>query len=225
VILACVTNGLAEMAVLYLVPGGLIHLAGRWVDDAFGFIAGWNFFFYEALSVPFETTALIMVLKFWRDDIPAHDGPHASFSTVASPFIQEFSISIVPPYPPSSVLFCYAMTKAPLSNLGHQYSYSGRAVAQTTFNSKLSNINNGAVETIVILTQPQTSIRTHTQAADGFRTTNMNAKDARLTSTLTSYAARSSVSLLGANQSRNERRRKVDSTGSSSLLWMTIHVS
>ena len=71
VILGCVTNGLAEMTVLYPVPGGFIRLAGRWVDDAFGFMAGWNFFFYEALSVPFEITALIMVLKFWRDDIPA----------------------------------------------------------------------------------------------------------------------------------------------------------
>lgn len=71
VILGCVTNGLAEMTVLYPIPGGFIRLAGRWVDDAFGFMAGWNFFFYEALSVPFEITALIMVLKFWRDDIPA----------------------------------------------------------------------------------------------------------------------------------------------------------
>lgn len=35
-----------------------------------GFMAGWNFFFYEALLIPFEITALNLVLSFWRDDIP-----------------------------------------------------------------------------------------------------------------------------------------------------------
>ncbi|KNG87602.1 hypothetical protein ANOM_005437 [Aspergillus nomiae NRRL 13137] len=69
-ILACVNNCLAEMTVLYPVPGGFIRLAGKWVDDAFGFMAGWNFFLFEALSIPFEITAINMVLSFWRDDIP-----------------------------------------------------------------------------------------------------------------------------------------------------------
>ena len=45
-------------------------MAGKWVDEAFGFAAGWNFFFYEALLIPFEITALNLVLSFWRDDIP-----------------------------------------------------------------------------------------------------------------------------------------------------------
>jgi amino acid transporter len=33
-------------------------------------MAGWNFFLYEALLIPFEITALNLVLKYWRDDIP-----------------------------------------------------------------------------------------------------------------------------------------------------------
>jgi amino acid transporter len=45
-------------------------MAGHWVDEALGFMAGWNFFFYEALLIPFEITALNLVLSFWRDDIP-----------------------------------------------------------------------------------------------------------------------------------------------------------
>lgn len=53
------------------VSGGFIRLAGKWVDEAFGFMAGWNFFFYEALLIPFEITALNLVLSYWRDDIPA----------------------------------------------------------------------------------------------------------------------------------------------------------
>lgn len=35
-----------------------------------GFMAGWNFFFYEAFLIPFEITALHTVLTYWRDDIP-----------------------------------------------------------------------------------------------------------------------------------------------------------
>ncbi|KAL4884848.1 amino acid transporter [Aspergillus karnatakaensis] len=70
-ILSCVNNSVAEMTVLHPVPGGFIRMAGKWVDDAFGFMAGWNFFIYEALTIPFEITALTMTLSFWRDDIPA----------------------------------------------------------------------------------------------------------------------------------------------------------
>ncbi|KAK4238812.1 amino acid permease-domain-containing protein [Achaetomium macrosporum] len=66
-----VNNSIAEMATYMPVSGGFIRMAGRWVDEAFGFMVGWNFFLYEALMVPFEIAALNVVLKFWRDDIPA----------------------------------------------------------------------------------------------------------------------------------------------------------
>ncbi|KAF2629879.1 hypothetical protein BU25DRAFT_456308 [Macroventuria anomochaeta] len=33
-------------------------------------MAGWNFFLYEALLIPFEITAINMVPNFWKDDIP-----------------------------------------------------------------------------------------------------------------------------------------------------------
>ncbi|KAL5330298.1 hypothetical protein ACEPPN_003824 [Leptodophora sp. 'Broadleaf-Isolate-01'] len=52
------------------VSASFIRHAGHWVDDAFGFMAGWNFFFYEAILVSFEIVALNLVLTFWRDDIP-----------------------------------------------------------------------------------------------------------------------------------------------------------
>lgn len=41
--LAMVNNSIAEMSVAYPVSGGFIRLAGKWVDDALGFMAGWNF--------------------------------------------------------------------------------------------------------------------------------------------------------------------------------------
>jgi amino acid transporter len=69
-VMALVNNSMAEMATYMPVTGGFVRMAGHWVDEAFGFMAGWNFFFYEALLIPFEITALNLVLSFWRDDIP-----------------------------------------------------------------------------------------------------------------------------------------------------------
>ena len=47
IFLAMVNNCLAEMSTAFPVSGGFIRLAGKWVDDALGFMVGWNF-----LSVP-----------------------------------------------------------------------------------------------------------------------------------------------------------------------------
>ncbi|EMC96655.1 hypothetical protein BAUCODRAFT_34035 [Baudoinia panamericana UAMH 10762] len=70
-VIAMANNCVAEMTILYPVSGGFVRLAGHFVDDAFGFMAGWNFFLYEVLLIPFEITALDVVLGFWRDDIPS----------------------------------------------------------------------------------------------------------------------------------------------------------
>ncbi|KAJ5161587.1 hypothetical protein N7492_006979 [Penicillium capsulatum] len=64
--LAMVNNSLAEMCTAFPVSGGFIRLAGKWVDDALGFMVGWNFFFYEALLIPFEISAFTLVLSFWN---------------------------------------------------------------------------------------------------------------------------------------------------------------
>lgn len=69
--LGLVNNCIAEMTIFMPVSGGFVRLAGQWVDEAFGFMAGWNFFFYEALLIPFEITALTTVLGYWSDNIPA----------------------------------------------------------------------------------------------------------------------------------------------------------
>lgn len=69
-VLCCVNNCTAEMIVFQPVSGGFVRLAGHWFDDALGFMVGYNFFLYEALLIPFEITAINLVLRFWRDDIP-----------------------------------------------------------------------------------------------------------------------------------------------------------
>ncbi|KAL1596585.1 hypothetical protein SLS60_009233 [Paraconiothyrium brasiliense] len=69
-ILALANNCMAEMAVFMPVVGGWVRMGSKWVDEAYGFMAGWNFFLYEAVLIPFEISALNLVLTFWRDDIP-----------------------------------------------------------------------------------------------------------------------------------------------------------
>jgi amino acid transporter len=71
IMVALVTNGLAEMTIYMPISGAFIRFAGNWVDEAWGFMCGWNFFFYEAFLIPFEIAALCLVLGFWSDDIPA----------------------------------------------------------------------------------------------------------------------------------------------------------
>ncbi|KAI1099521.1 amino acid permease/ SLC12A domain-containing protein [Jackrogersella minutella] len=68
--MALVNNCMAEMAVFQPVTGAFIRMASKWVDESLGFMAGWNFFLYEVLLIPFEITALTSVLSYWRDDIP-----------------------------------------------------------------------------------------------------------------------------------------------------------
>lgn len=65
IMLGLVNNCVAEMTTYMPVSGGFIRLAGKWVDEAFGFMAGWNFFLYEALLIPFEISALNLVLSYW----------------------------------------------------------------------------------------------------------------------------------------------------------------
>lgn len=70
-VVGLVNNCIAEMATRHPVSGGFIPMAAKWCDEALGFTAGWNFFLYEALLIPFEITAATGVLSFWSDHIPA----------------------------------------------------------------------------------------------------------------------------------------------------------
>lgn len=42
IVLAMVNNCVAEMTTAFPVSGGFIRHAGHWVDDALGFMVGWN---------------------------------------------------------------------------------------------------------------------------------------------------------------------------------------
>ncbi|KAH8911330.1 putative carnitine transport protein [Coniochaeta sp. PMI_546] len=66
-----ITVSLAEMVTYLPISSPFIRFAGRYVDPAFGFAAGWNFFIFEAMLVPFEITACNVIIHYWSDAVPA----------------------------------------------------------------------------------------------------------------------------------------------------------
>ncbi|KAF2761651.1 amino acid transporter [Pseudovirgaria hyperparasitica] len=67
----CVTLCMAEMATYLPISSPFIRFAGRFVDEAFGFAAGWNFFVFQAALVPFEIVACNLIIHFWSDAVHA----------------------------------------------------------------------------------------------------------------------------------------------------------
>ncbi|GAB0135522.1 hypothetical protein EsDP_00003857 [Epichloe bromicola] len=65
-----ITLCMAEMVTYLPISSPFIRFAGRFVDEAFGFAAGWNFFVFEAALVPFEVVACNFILHFWTEAIP-----------------------------------------------------------------------------------------------------------------------------------------------------------
>lgn len=62
--------GMAEMVTYLPISSPFVRFAGRYVDEAFGVAAGYNFFIFEAALVPFEVTACNMIINYWSDAVP-----------------------------------------------------------------------------------------------------------------------------------------------------------
>ncbi|KAF8317135.1 general amino acid permease 1 [Clavulina sp. PMI_390] len=56
---------LGEMTTFAPISGTFPHFAARWVDPAFGFAIGWNYFYGQAITIPVEISAAQIVLTFW----------------------------------------------------------------------------------------------------------------------------------------------------------------
>ncbi|MCJ1372333.1 hypothetical protein MMC20_003557 [Loxospora ochrophaea] len=62
---------MAEMVTYLPISSPFIRFAGRYVDEAFGVAAGYNFFVFEAALVPFEIVAYNVIIHYWSDIVPA----------------------------------------------------------------------------------------------------------------------------------------------------------
>ena len=61
---------MAEMVTYLPISSPFIRFAGRYVDEAFGVAAGYNFFVFEAALVPFEIVACTVIINYWSNAVP-----------------------------------------------------------------------------------------------------------------------------------------------------------
>ena len=62
---------MAELVTYLPISSPFIRLSGRYVDEAFGVAAGYNFFVFEAALVPFEIVACNVIIHYWSNIVPA----------------------------------------------------------------------------------------------------------------------------------------------------------
>lgn len=57
---------LGEMVAYLPIPGGHIKLAERFVDPAFSFTMGWNYWYNWTIILPAELSAASVLMTFWK---------------------------------------------------------------------------------------------------------------------------------------------------------------
>ncbi|KAI0757059.1 amino acid permease [Daedaleopsis nitida] len=60
---------LGEMIAYLPLPGGHIRLAERFVDPAFSFTMGWNYWYNWVIILPAELSAAAVLINFWNDTV------------------------------------------------------------------------------------------------------------------------------------------------------------
>ncbi|KAI5865208.1 proline-specific permease [Durotheca rogersii] len=66
----CVVQSLGEMATYLPLPGAVPVYASRYVDEALGFVLGWNYWYQLAIGCPLEVTVSVVIVDYWPNDIP-----------------------------------------------------------------------------------------------------------------------------------------------------------
>ncbi|WP_257968056.1 amino acid permease [Peribacillus deserti] len=64
-------TGLAEMAAYMPVAGSFRVYSSKFVDPAFGFAMGWNYWYNWAITIAAELAAVTLIMKFWFPDSPS----------------------------------------------------------------------------------------------------------------------------------------------------------
>ncbi|KAJ6606997.1 general APC amino acid permease [Mycena sp. CBHHK59/15] len=82
---------IGEMTTWAPISGTFPHYAARWVDPAFGFAIGWNYFYGNATSVPVEIAASVILLTFW-DTNTSHAALYTGIIAVLVCLINVFGV-------------------------------------------------------------------------------------------------------------------------------------
>ncbi|MBC1459290.1 amino acid permease [Listeria newyorkensis] len=64
-------TSLGEMATYMPVSGSFSTYASRFVDPAFGFALGWNYWFNWAITLAVDISTAALIIQFWYPDAPA----------------------------------------------------------------------------------------------------------------------------------------------------------
>ncbi|KAI1118301.1 amino acid permease/ SLC12A domain-containing protein [Nemania sp. NC0429] len=67
-----VMQSLGEMSTLFPVQGAFIELAGRFIDPAFGFSLGWNYWYQWVTNLANDYNNISLILAFWATPIPSY---------------------------------------------------------------------------------------------------------------------------------------------------------
>lgn len=62
---------LGEMGAFLPVSGGFTHYATRFIDPAFGFALGYNYWYSYAITIPTELVASAIIISYWNETINA----------------------------------------------------------------------------------------------------------------------------------------------------------
>ncbi|CAL1695964.1 unnamed protein product [Somion occarium] len=60
---------LGEMVAYLPIPGGHIKLAERFVDPAFSFVMGWNYWYNWVIILPAELSAAAVLINYWNQSV------------------------------------------------------------------------------------------------------------------------------------------------------------
>ncbi|MBL3717246.1 amino acid permease [Lactococcus garvieae] len=63
-------TSLGEMASYLPLSGSFASFADRYVDEAFGFAMGWNYWFNSAITVAVEAATVGVIMQFWLPHVP-----------------------------------------------------------------------------------------------------------------------------------------------------------
>ena len=63
-------TSLGEMATYMPVSGSFATYASKYVDPAFGFAMGWNYWFNWAITVAVDISTIALIMKFWLPNVP-----------------------------------------------------------------------------------------------------------------------------------------------------------
>ncbi|THH26398.1 hypothetical protein EUX98_g7790 [Antrodiella citrinella] len=69
----CVMVSLGEMIAYLPLPGGHIRLAERFVDPAFSFTMGWNYWYNWVIILPAELSAASVLINYWISSTRVND--------------------------------------------------------------------------------------------------------------------------------------------------------